>query len=140
MVIPLPHRQNCTYIGTVIDMSPRDSEPEVSSFARKIADALAAVIEEQNISKRELARRINRSNNYVAMRFRHEAAFTLTDVDAICSALGLNAGSFIAGVSAPSNVTALNVRARRQDRAQDDMLAVASERTGEDETDEGYEG
>ncbi|QYM63429.1 helix-turn-helix transcriptional regulator [Microbacterium sp. Se5.02b] len=121
-------------------MSPRDSEPEVSSFARKIADALAAVIEEQNISKRELARRINRSNNYVAMRFRHEAAFTLTDVDAICSALGLNAGSFIAGVSAPSNVTALNVRARRQDRAQDDMLAVASERTGEDETDEGYEG
>lgn len=121
-------------------MSPKESEPEVSAFARNIANALATVIEKRDISKRELARRIGRSNNYVAMRFRHEAAFTLTDLDAICGVLGLDAGSFIAGLSAPSNVTPFDVRGRRQDGAQDDLRAVASERTEEDETDEGYEG
>lgn len=80
-------------------MSPRESEPTVTGFARQIADALADVIEKRGISKRELARRIDRSNNYIAMRFRHEAAFTLTDVDVICRALGLDGGSFIAGAS-----------------------------------------
>ena len=97
--------------GTVASMSPRESEPEVTDFARLIADALANVISERGISKRELARMISRSNNYVAMRFRHEAAFTLTDVDMICSALGLDAGSFIAGIRIPpTNVTPLRQR------------------------------
>lgn len=116
-------------------MSPKESEPEVSGFARRVADALAQVIHKREISKRELARMVGRSNNYIAMRFRHEAAFTLTDIDVICDALGLDAGSFVAGISAPSNVTSINVRSR----VQDDLKAVASERTDDDETDEGYD-
>ena len=114
-------------------MSPREKEPEVTGFARRIGDAIAQVIERREISKRELARQINRSNNYVAMRFRHEAAFTLSDVDVICTVLGLDAGSFIAGLAAPSNVTSINVRGQ----VQDDLDAVATERT--EETDEGFD-
>lgn len=112
-------------------MSPRDSEPEVTSFARGVANALANVIDRRGISKRELARMIGRSNNYVAIRFRHEAAFTLSDIDVICTALGLDAGSFVAGV--PTNVRYLNVPAW----GEDDEKAVATERT--DETEEGFE-
>lgn len=116
-------------------MSPRDKEPAVSRFAQRVANALSDVIEDRGMSKRELARLIGRSNNYVAIRFRHEAAFTLTDIDEICGALGLDAGSFIAGVAVPSNVTPINVRGP----VQDDLQAVASERSDQDETDEGYE-
>lgn len=114
-------------------MTPRDQEPQPSTFAVRVADALASILEDRGISKRELARRISRSNNYVAIRFRHEAAFTLTDIDVICTTLGLDAGSFIAGVSIPSNVTSINVRGR----VQDDLEAVATPLT--DETDEGFE-
>lgn len=90
-------------------MSPREKEPEATGFARRVAEVLSSVIEQRGISKRELARMIGRSNNYVAMRFRFEAPFTLTDVDEICVALGLDAGSVLAAVAAPSNLVALNV-------------------------------
>lgn len=105
-------------------MSPREAEPEVSPFARQIADAIALVLAQRGISKRELARSIGRSNNYVAIRFRHEAALTLTDVDAMCDALGLEAGSFIAGVSG-SNVVA--GRFRHVGASEEDLRYVANE-------------
>ncbi|WP_168387325.1 helix-turn-helix domain-containing protein [Microbacterium sp. K41] len=115
-------------------MSPKESEPAVTEFARGVADALSKVIEKRSISKRELARQIGRSNNYVAMRFRHEAAFTLTDIDVICNALGLDAGSFIAGLSVPANVTNLNVRRRRQDDLSTVPLASTAIAASKDNT------
>lgn len=105
-------------------MSPREAEPEVSRFARQIADALALVLNQRGISKRELARNIGRSNNYVAIRFRHEAALTLTDVDVICDALGLEAGSFIAGVSGSNVITG---RFRNVPAADEDLRYVAND-------------
>lgn len=127
-------------MGTLSGMSPKEREPEATGFARAIADALAGVIEHRGISKRELARKVGRSNNYVAMRFRHEAAFTLTDVDAICDVLGLDAGSFIAGASLPHNVTQLP-RVRGVALVEDlDAAASETEDTrADDRTDEGFD-
>lgn len=110
-------------------MSPREAEPEVSPFARQIADAIALVLTQRGISKRELARGIGRSNNYVAIRFRHEASLTLTDVDAMCGELGLEAGSFIAGVSG-SNV--ISGRFRHVGAEDEDLQYVANETIEED--------
>ncbi|MGN7977380.1 helix-turn-helix domain-containing protein [Microbacterium sp. 22195] len=114
-------------------MSPKEREPEATGFARAVADAFAHVIEDRGISKRELARLVGRSNNYIAMRFRYEAAFTLTDVDEICSALGLNAGSFIAGVAVPTS-TPVSLDSRREARVrgarQDDLATVKLDAEG----------
>lgn len=129
--------QMCTDLGTLVGMSPRDKEPQPTTFAVRVADALSHIIEGRGISKRELARRIDMSNNYVAIRFRHEAAFTLTDIDVICTMLGLDAGSFLAGVTAP-NVTPIGVRRPRKD----DLKAVASESDdteADDRSDEGFD-
>ncbi|WGD36821.1 helix-turn-helix transcriptional regulator [Lysinibacter sp. HNR] len=90
-------------------MAPREPEPPVSEFASAVADGIQNLIDSREMSARELARRIKRSNNYMGIRLRKEAAFTLTDIDRICVVLEIDPGSFLAGIHAArgSNVVPL---------------------------------
>ena len=122
-------------------MSPRKSEPEVTGFARAVADALETLIEARGISKRELARMVERSNNYIAMRFRHEAAFTLSDIDVICRKLGIEPGSFVAGDHSRT-VTADELAAKRAEMeaaAEPELRAVAQTDDGLPDAQDGDE-
>ncbi|MDR2380444.1 MAG: helix-turn-helix domain-containing protein [Bifidobacteriaceae bacterium] len=80
-------------------MNPRKAAPPASLFATNVAAALHALLTDRGISDAEIARRIGRSQNYVSSRFRGDGSFTLSDVDAIARDLGIDAGSFLAGVS-----------------------------------------
>jgi DNA-binding Xre family transcriptional regulator len=48
----------------------------------------------------DLAARIGRSQNYVAMQFRGEAAFSLRGLEEICAALALNPATVICDAQA----------------------------------------
>lgn len=84
-------------------MTPREKEPEVGEFASAVAKTIANLMTNASISGRELARRIDRSNNYVAIRLREEAAFTLTDIESIGEALGFEPSTFLTTVSLSMN-------------------------------------
>lgn len=80
-------------------MVPRQAEPPVGGFSSAVADAIHEVLVARGMSGRVLATRVGRSHNYVATRLRKEKAFTLEDTARICRVLGLEVGSFLAGVS-----------------------------------------
>lgn len=66
------------------------------------------MIDERGWSIRELAANSEKSANYLAIRFRGEASFTLNDIDDLAVILGFDAGDFLASVQVtPSNVTPL---------------------------------
>ncbi|QUW18856.1 helix-turn-helix transcriptional regulator [Agrococcus sp. Marseille-Q4369] len=76
---------------------PQSPAP-MSEWACQIAQAIARVLEARDISDRELARRIGRSQNYVSIRMRCESPLSLADLDAIGNALDLDPASLLAGV------------------------------------------
>ena len=76
-------------------MSPRKAEPPVSRFASSIADQIADLIAARGMSGAELARRISRSQNYVASRLRKELAFSVTDLGVIAATLGVTPVSVV---------------------------------------------
>ena len=60
-----------------------------------VAVEIQTSMDDLGISGAELARRIDRSQDYVATRLRKEAAFSLSDVDVIADALGTSPQSII---------------------------------------------
>jgi len=78
-------------------MSPRKAAPQIvpGDFAYMVAVEIQTSMDDLGISGAELARRIDRSQDYVATRLRKEAAFSLSDVDVIADALGTSPQSII---------------------------------------------
>lgn len=70
----------------------------MTDWACDIAKAIARILESRNISDRELARMIGRSQNYVSIRLRCESPLSLADLDAIGHALAIDPASLLHGV------------------------------------------
>lgn len=70
-------------------MSPAKEAP-LGPLAAKSADEISSIMETLDVSGAELARRIGRSQGYVAIRLRKELAFNLTDFEDIANALGID--------------------------------------------------
>lgn len=83
------------YLGYAGGMSPRAAAPPVSPLARRISDVFDAEREAQGMTHWTFAERMGVSKNYVSKRFRHEAAFTLTDFEMGCAVLGLDAATVV---------------------------------------------
>jgi hypothetical protein len=77
----------------------RKNEPVPGQWAIAVNLAVKAMLKEKRVSGRLLSELIDRSNGYVAARLRLEAAFTLTDMEAMGNALDFDPGQFIAGVT-----------------------------------------
>jgi cyanate lyase len=77
---------------------PRRGEPAPGPYAQAVASAISEIIYSRHISMNGLSRLIGRSNNYVGMRLRHQASFTLTDIEDIGQALGFEPREFLANV------------------------------------------
>lgn len=71
----------------------------VSGWAREVTRAVERLLDARGISDRQIATMIGRSQNYVSIRLRGEAPLSISDIEDIADALGINAGSFLAGVS-----------------------------------------
>jgi cyanate lyase len=67
-------------------------------YAKAVASAIDELIQSRHISVNELSKLIGRSNNYVGMRLRHQASFTLTGIEDIGQALGFEPREFLANV------------------------------------------
>lgn len=63
---------------------------------RAIAEIMNALLSRENISRRELASRLATSHTYLNNRLNGSVDFTITDVDLICEALGLELIAVIA--------------------------------------------
>jgi transcriptional regulator with XRE-family HTH domain len=78
---------------------PRQAEQEPGPWSRAVAAAIKRVIDDRGMSIRELAQSTEKSSNYLAVRFRGEASFTLNDIDDLSIVLGFDAGEFLASVN-----------------------------------------
>ena len=67
---------------------PSAAQPEPGPFARAISAQFRSSLARQRISGVQLGARTGRSQSYISKRLRDEAAFTCTDVEDICRALG----------------------------------------------------
>ena len=68
---------------------PAGKQPEPSPFARAFSSRVRVVMAQQRVTAQALAAQIGVSRSYLGTRLRDESAFTLTDVEAICKALGM---------------------------------------------------
>jgi|GEM_PF-4864326 len=75
-------------------MSPRKSIA-VDGLASATADVINELLSNQTLSGAELARRINRSQNYVAIRLRKDSPFSVSDLRDTAAALGTTASAII---------------------------------------------
>ena len=64
-------------------------------FARAVSAEVRAEMGRQNVSARELARRVKRSGPYVQDRLNENKTFNLNDLEVISGALGLTPSEFI---------------------------------------------
>lgn len=69
---------------------PAGKELEPSPFARAFSSRVRVVMAQQRVTAQELATRVGVSRSYMGKRLRDEASFTLTDVEAISKALGMD--------------------------------------------------
>lgn len=76
-------------------MSPRKSNTAMSPFTDAIATEVERLMAENGLSGASLAKEIGRSQNYVAMRLRREAAFSLNDLAPIADVFGVTAQSIV---------------------------------------------
>jgi hypothetical protein len=90
----------CAYNGVM----PAKAEQTPGDFANAVANAITREMQSAKMSARELAIRTNHSNGYISKRLRHEAAFTLTDVDAIAKAIGFNAAKLVGSIHLPGEM------------------------------------
>lgn len=85
----------------------RKAEPAVGVFSNAVVDALKDVLYNDKRTVLSLVEPTGRSNNYLAERFRKEKSFTLTDIEVICFALGLDCSDFLGNI--PMSEVADNV-------------------------------
>lgn len=78
------------------------TEPLPGEYAKAVVDALRDVMDNDRIRVVKLAEMTGRSNNYMARRFRKECAFTLTDIEDICTALELDPADLLGNVVLPA--------------------------------------
>lgn len=68
---------------------PSGKEPPPSALARAFSSRVRIAMADQRVTAQALAKLTGVSRSYVGTRLRDEASFTLTDVEAISKALGL---------------------------------------------------
>lgn len=68
---------------------PAGRELEPSAFAKAFSSRVRVVMAQQRVTAQALASEIGVSRSYMGKRLRDEASFTLTDVEAISKALGM---------------------------------------------------
>ena len=68
---------------------PAGKQPEPSPFARAFSSRVRVVMAQQRVTVQALADRVGVSRSYLGARLRDELSFTLTDVEAISKALGM---------------------------------------------------
>ncbi len=81
---------------------PRTPEQQPGPWSLAVTQAIRKIIDERGISIRELASMSEKSSNYLSIRFRGEASFTLNDIDDLAVILGFDAGEFLASVTVPA--------------------------------------
>lgn len=67
---------------------PSVSQPAPGKFARALSAEVRSVMARKQVSGAQLARRVEKSNSYIAKRLRADAQFTANDIEDICLALG----------------------------------------------------
>jgi cyanate lyase len=77
---------------------PRRLESTPGPYARAVASVINQLIQSRNISMNGLSQLVGKSNNYVGMRLRHQASFTLTDIEDIGRVLGFDPREFLTGI------------------------------------------
>jgi DNA-binding phage protein len=68
---------------------PLGKSPEPSPLARAFSAHVRMVMAREGVTTQALAEKLEVSRTYLGKRLRDEMAFTLTDVEAISNALGL---------------------------------------------------
>jgi transcriptional regulator with XRE-family HTH domain len=97
----------------------KKAEPTPSAYALEVAAEIQRQLDTRQppvISGRDLARKIQRSANYVNMRLRGHAAFTLTDISAIAVALDVPITDIMSPgrTSKGAKVTPIGARSTRE--------------------------
>ncbi len=64
--------------------------PPMGEFARAYARAVRAAVDDNGMSGSELARRLGRAQSYISLRLQGRKAWTLDELDAIASIIGMN--------------------------------------------------
>ena len=68
---------------------PSGSQPKPGPLARAFSGHVRMVMARDRVTAQELAEKTGLSRSYLGKRLRDEVSFTLNDVEAISSALGL---------------------------------------------------
>jgi len=68
---------------------PTGKQPEPSPLARAFSSRVRIVMADKRVTAQALAEATGISRSYLGKRLRDEASFTLTDVEMISNALGL---------------------------------------------------
>lgn len=68
---------------------PLGKSPEPSPFARAFSAYVRMAMARDGVTTQALAEKLEMSRTYLGKRLRDEMAFTLTDAEAICQALGI---------------------------------------------------
>lgn len=66
---------------------PSVPQPTPGPFARALSAEVRAVMARKQVSGAQLARRVGRSNSYIAKRLRGDGQFTSNDIEDIAAAL-----------------------------------------------------
>lgn len=66
---------------------PSGTQSESGPLAAAVSAEVRAAMGRQRVSGNQLAPKIGKSQNYVAVRLRDDAPFTLNDIERICEAL-----------------------------------------------------
>ncbi|WP_041760106.1 helix-turn-helix domain-containing protein [Pseudonocardia dioxanivorans] len=84
------------------------------SFTDLVAEELRAQLGRKRVSGRELARRLNVSNQWTSQRTRGVVALNTAEMEAIASCLGITVGELLAGAiaraSGPSDGSSITAR------------------------------
>lgn len=67
---------------------PAAPQPKPGPFAVAVSDEIRIALARHRVSGTQLATLTKRSQSYMSKRLRNEAAFTATDCEDICKALG----------------------------------------------------
>lgn len=107
----------------------RQADGAPGAFALAVAREIRREMGDRRLSGRGLGDVLGKSEKYVRERIAGTLSFALNDVEVFANYLGIDPEELIARIE--SNVPAPG-------ETQDDYAAAASERTGEEETDEGF--
>jgi hypothetical protein len=78
------------------------AEPAPGEYSRAVVAELQAMMTKAGMSLNRLAALSGRSANYISIRMRNIASFTLTDIEEIGKVLDFNAAIFLGSVKVPN--------------------------------------